>query len=80
MRRTVKSAPRLYSKLPDNIKNSENLQMFKKKLKTHLFTECYDLNEKCIRQEYMYEGGPAKRCVISAAERGPEDYSQQSHK
>ncbi|XP_068240806.1 uncharacterized protein [Palaemon carinicauda] len=45
-------APRLYNMLPENIKNSENLQIFKKKLKTHLFTECYDLNEKCIKQDY----------------------------
>ncbi len=34
-------APRLCNKLPENIKNNENLQIFKKKLKTHLFTECY---------------------------------------
>ena len=38
-----KSAPRLYNRLPDDVKSSDNLNLFKKKLKTHLFTQAYDL-------------------------------------
>ncbi len=47
-----KSAPRLYNKLPENVKISENIEIFKKKLKTHLFMECYDLEDKIVKQDY----------------------------
>ena len=47
-----KSAPRLYNKLPENVKNSENINVFKKKLKTYLFNECYDLDNKIINYDY----------------------------
>ena len=45
-------APRLYNKLPESVKNSDNIMIFKKKLKTYLFAECYDLEDMTIRQDY----------------------------
>lgn len=47
-----KSVPRLYNKLPETIKCSNTIDIFKKKLKTHLFSACYDLDDGTIRQEY----------------------------
>ena len=46
------SAPRLYNKLPTNIKESENIATFKKKMKTYLFNDCYNLHEKTINEQY----------------------------
>ena len=46
------SAPRLYNKLPVEIKDSENINQFKKRLKTHLFGESYDMNQKTINEQY----------------------------
>ena len=46
------SAPRLYNKLPDHIKNCETIEIFKKKLKTHLFEQAYDLNDQRIQEGY----------------------------
>ena len=37
------SAPRLFNSLPRSVKDSGNLKVFKKRLKTFLFNECYDL-------------------------------------
>ncbi|XP_076031803.1 uncharacterized protein LOC143019719 [Oratosquilla oratoria] len=45
-------APRLYNKLPLNLKMAENVEIFKKRLKTYLFTECYDLDDMTMNQEY----------------------------
>ena len=46
------SAPRLYNKLPVEIKDSENINQFKKRLKTYLFGESYDMNQKTINKQY----------------------------
>ena len=46
------SAPRLYNKLPNDIKDSENIAIFKRRLKTHLFGKCYDLQDKTITEQY----------------------------
>ena len=46
------SAPRLYNKLPMEIKDSENITQFKKRLKTYLFGESYDMNQKIINEQY----------------------------
>ena len=46
------SAPRLYNKLPVEIKDSENITQFKKRLKTYLFGESYDMNQKTINEQY----------------------------
>ena len=46
------SAPRLYNKLPEHVKIAENLHIFKRKLKTFLFNDCYDLQNKIIKEEY----------------------------
>ena len=43
MRAFENSAPRLYNKLPQDIKESGNIEVFKKRLKTYLFRTCYDL-------------------------------------
>ena len=46
------SAPTLYNKLPVVIKDSENINQFKKRLKTYLFGESYDMNQKTINEQY----------------------------
>ena len=46
------SAPRLYNKLPMEIKDSKNITQFKKSLKTYLFGESYDMNQKIINEQY----------------------------
>ena len=38
-------APRLYNKLPRSVKISDNVDVFKKRLKTFLFCDSYDLKE-----------------------------------
>ena len=45
-------APRLYNKLPLEIRNSPNIVHFKRNLKTHLFEQCYDMNDKTIKEAY----------------------------
>ena len=35
------SAPKLWNALPVEIKNPESLDIFKSKVKTHLFRQCY---------------------------------------
>ena len=47
------SAPRLYNKLPNHIKDSENIVTFKKNLKTFLFRKSYDLCDKTINENYQ---------------------------
>ena len=46
------SAPRLYNKLPKDVKDSPNITLFKKRLKTFLFTDCYDLDSSTITEPY----------------------------
>ena len=46
------SAPRLFNSLPRSMKDSGNLKVFKKKLKTFLFNECYNLDTKTITDRY----------------------------
>ena len=46
------SAPRLYNKLPVVIKDSENINQFKKKLQTYLFGESYDMSQNTINEQY----------------------------
>ena len=48
----VVCAPRLYNALPANVKMAETVEVFKKRLKTHLFTEAYDLENEKIREKY----------------------------
>ena len=38
------AAPELWNDLPQQIRESQNLAIFKKLLKTHLFTKCYSLD------------------------------------
>ena len=45
-------APRIYNSLPSDVKNESTVYSFKKKLKTYLFTESYDLNTLRITEEY----------------------------
>ena len=45
-------APRLFNSLPRSVKDSGNLKVFKKKLKTYLFSECYNLNTKTVADTY----------------------------
>ena len=47
------SAPRLYNALPESVRNSDNVGIFKSRLKTHLFTEAYDLSSLTINPGYI---------------------------
>ena len=42
----------LFNSLPRSVKDSGNLNVFKKRLKTFLFSECYDLQTKEITDRY----------------------------
>ena len=44
------SAPRLYNKLPVVIRDSGNIDQFKKRLKMYLFGEFYDMDQKTINE------------------------------
>ena len=46
------NAPKLFNNLPKSVKDSENLQVFKKRLKTYLCNECYDLDAKTVTATY----------------------------
>ena len=46
------AAPRLYNKLPFEIRKIENMKTFKRKLKTFLFSVCYDASDRTINTEY----------------------------
>ena len=45
-------APRLYNELPSSVKISDNVNVFKKRLRTFLFCDCYDLQDLTIKQTY----------------------------
>ena len=45
-------APRLYNKLPTELKSVTNVTLFKKKLKTFIFSECYDTEENTVIGRY----------------------------
>ena len=45
-------APRLYNKLPTEIKDCTKMDTFKKQLKTYLFKESYDFNGMEIKKKY----------------------------
>lgn len=47
------AAPRLYNTLPLEIRLLDTLPAFKRKLKTFLFTDCYDLDDKFITENYV---------------------------
>ena len=52
-RRAFKNcAPRLFNKLPASVKQCDDISVFKKRLKTHLFAECYDMQTRTIEDEY----------------------------
>ena len=45
-------APRLYNKLPSELKNIQDDEIFKKRLKTYLFARSYDQEDETITEEY----------------------------
>ena len=45
-------APKWYNWLPSHIKDSESIMTFKKNLKTHIFRETYDLQDKTIKSPF----------------------------
>lgn len=47
-----RSASRLYNQLPQRIKMQENVATFKRKLKTFLFSDCYDLENESVTAAY----------------------------
>lgn len=47
-----RSAPRLYNLLPSTVKQADNVAIFKKRLKTYLFNQCYDLKTMTIKEHY----------------------------
>ena len=50
--RTFKSAAPKFYKLPLDIKQIEDMKNFRRKLKTYLFSECYNLDDMTIRESY----------------------------
>ncbi len=46
------TAPRLYNRLPDCIKQSPSVESFKKQLKTFMFQRCYDLENGVVTENY----------------------------
>lgn len=48
-----RSAPRLYNGLPAHVKLAETVSVFKRRLKTHLFADCYDLTRNMIKEAYQ---------------------------
>ena len=46
-------APRLYNKLPDNLKSLNSIECLKKKLKTHIFKKAYNMSNKSINPPYI---------------------------
>ena len=46
------AAPRFYNSLPLDIRRIEDTKSFKNKLKTFLFSECYDLEDSTINEGY----------------------------
>ena len=45
-------APRLYNKLPDDIKSLNSVESFKKSLKTYIFRKAYNMSDKSIYPAY----------------------------
>ena len=45
-------APRLFNKLPNDVKMQPTVPDFKRKLKTHIFQKAYDLSESTINPLY----------------------------
>ena len=46
------ASPILYNKLPLDIRRPRDLSKFKKKLKTFLFSDCYDMETLAINMVY----------------------------
>ena len=47
-----KCAPRLFNSLPYNVRASQNVEIFRKRLKTFLFEEAFDMNSLSIVDSY----------------------------
>ena len=45
-------APRLYNKLPTEMKSIQEEQQFKKQLKSLIFSRCYDLEDNTTYSDY----------------------------
>ena len=46
-------APHLYNTLPKTLRQLENIETFKKRLKTYIFSETFDLESKTIRDGFV---------------------------
>ena len=46
-------APRLYNTLPREVRLLDNIATFKKKLKTTIFDDCYNLEDRSIKMDYI---------------------------
>ena len=45
-------APRLYNRLPLEMRQMQEVRKFKKSLKTFIFNKCYDMQTKSVKEEY----------------------------
>ena len=45
-------APRLFNSLPEELRQLNNLNKFKRKLKTYLFEQCYDVQQQIINDNF----------------------------
>ena len=48
-------APRMYNSLPDEVRHSTSLEMFKRRLKTFIFRQAYDLETIRINEQFDVE-------------------------
>ena len=46
------TAPRLFNKLPSEVKNCGSVNVFRNKLKTYLFSKAYDTDAQVMNSEY----------------------------
>ena len=45
-------APKLYNSLPIDVKSCTDVHLLKKKLKTFIFNDCFNIRENCITENY----------------------------
>ena len=63
-------APRLFNKLQVNVRDSSNLDIFKKRLKTFYFDECYDVFEETLNEYYRVEADTLSQVRASYTNEG----------
>ena len=50
--------------MTEHVKSSRNVEIFKKKLITHLFTEAYDIENMCIKNDFIKYSIPRSKWLL----------------